>query len=542
MIRGESGRVPQPDVAAIKKTARTAFGWSRLRDGQLDAMQSVVAGRDTLVVMPTGAGKSACYQVPALLIDGPTVVVSPLIALQRDQVVDLLEHGAFAANSAQRASTIDEGWEDVAAGDVEFVFLSPEQLAKPEVRERLQDVAPSLLVVDEAHCVAAWGHDFRPDYVRLGHASEQLCHPPVMALTATAAPPVRGEIVRRLGLRDPVEVIRGFDRPNLFLEVVQPRSDVAKRESVVLRAAAEVKPGIVYAATRKDAESYAVALSELGLRAASYHAGMRARARDRVHQRFLDDQIDIVVATTAFGMGIDKPNVRFVILADVPESLDAYYQEIGRAGRDGEPAATVLFYRNEDLGLRKFFSSSSADPVVLQRVAKLVELHGAPVEPPALRAEARLSATRLTTAVNLLEDAGALTVDEAGRITVAEAAPAAAQAAEEAMRRAKEREAVDRSRVELVRGYAETAGCRRQFLLGYFGEAFDPPCGTCDRCASGAVTDSEDDDDLPWRANDRVTHESWGAGVVMRCESDRVTVLFDTVGYKTVRLDAVVAS
>ena len=500
-----------------------------------------MAGRDTLVVMPTGAGKSACYQVPALLIDGPTVVVSPLIALQRDQVVDLLDHGAFAANSSQRASVIDEGWADVAAGDVEFIFLSPEQLAKADVRARLAEVSPSLLVVDEAHCVAAWGHDFRPDYLRLGDVIEQLGHPVVMAMTATASPPVREEIVRRLGLRDPVEVVRGFDRPNLFLEVVQPRSDEVKRDAVVLRAAAEVKPGIVYTATRKDAESYAAALADLGLRAASYHAGMRAATREQVHQKFLDDELDVVVATTAFGMGIDKPNVRFVIHADVPESLDSYYQEIGRAGRDGDDAATVLFYRPEDLGLRKFFTSASADPVVLQRVAKLVELHGGPIDPPALREAAHLSATRLTTAVNLLEDAGALTVDEAGRITLPDDAPAPADAAEEAMQRAKEREAVDRSRVELVRAYAETVGCRRQFLVGYFGETYDPPCNACDRCATGDVGDS-DSDALTWHPNDRVRHESWGDGVVMRCESDRVTVLFETVGYKTIRLDAVVAA
>jgi len=535
---------PQPvvvDVADIEQTAKKAFGWSRLRDGQLDAMQAVLSGRDTVVVMPTGAGKSACYQVPALLIDGPTVVVSPLIALQRDQVVDLLEHGAFAANSAQRASVVDDGWDDVAAGDVEFVFLSPEQLAKPDVRERLRSVAPSLFVVDEAHCVAAWGHDFRPDYLRLGDVIEQLGHPVVIALTATAAPPVREEITRRLGLRDPVEVIRGFDRPNLFLEVVQPRSDEAKRDAVVVRAAAEVKPGIVYTATRKDAESYAAALSDLGLRAACYHAGLRARARDDVHQRFLDGELDVVVATTAFGMGIDKSDVRFVIHADVPESLDAYYQEIGRAGRDGEPAATVLFYRHEDLGLRKFFTSASADPVVLERVAKLVELHDGPIDPPRLRDTAKLSPARLTTALNLLEDAGALTVDERGRIAPVGDAPRPPEAAEAAMRRAKEREAVDRSRVELVRGYAETTGCRRQFLLGYFGEAFDPPCGACDMCASGEV-EHDADVDLAWRANDRVSHESWGDGVVMRCENDRVTVLFDTVGYKTVRLDAVAAS
>src|SRR3954462_1268996 len=360
-----------PSLATLRRTAKSAFGWEALREGQAEAMRAVGAGRDTVVVMPTGAGKSACYQIPAVLIDGPTVVISPLIALQRDQVLDLLAHGAFAANSAQRTSDLEQGWEDVAAGDVEFVFLSPEQLAKPEVVDRLRAVSPSLIAVDEAHCVAAWGHDFRPDYLRLGPVIEQLGHPPVIALTATAAPPVREEIITRLGLRDPAQVIRGFDRPNLHLEVVPCRSDESKRDAVVTRAMGEAKPGIVYAATRKDAESYAAALAEFNISAASYHAGMRAAARERVHRDFLDDKLDVVVATTAFGMGIDKPNVRFVVHADVPESLDAYYQEIGRAGRDGAPAATVLFYRAEDLGLRAFFTSVSADPVVLERVAKL---------------------------------------------------------------------------------------------------------------------------------------------------------------------------
>jgi RecQ family ATP-dependent DNA helicase len=513
-----------------------------LRDGQLDAMRAVSSGRDTVVVMPTGAGKSACYQVPALLLHGPTVVVSPLLALQRDQVVDLLAHGAFAHNSTQRQADLDDGWEAVEAGDVEFVFLAPEQLAKPDVVERLRGVAPSLFVVDEAHCVAAWGHDFRPDYLRLDTVIEQLGHPPVIALTATAAPPVREEIVARLGLRDPVLVVRGFNRPNLSLEVEQPRSDEAKREAVVLRTAGEVKPGIVYTATRKDAERYAEALAELGLRAAGYHAGMRAADRNQVHQDFLDDRLDVVVATTAFGMGIDKPNVRFVLHADVPESLDAFYQEIGRAGRDGDPATTVLFYRPEDLGLRKFFTSASADPVVLQRVATLVQLHDGPIGLTELRAAAQLPATRLTSAVNLLEDTGALVVDDRGRVDLADGAPPPAEAAERAAQRADEREDIERSRVEMVRGYAETLGCRREFLLGYFGEEFSPPCDACDRCAAGLPEDGGSGGDRAWRVNDRVEHDTWGAGVVMRCEPDRVTVLFETAGYRTLKLDAVDAA
>ncbi|HMC69126.1 MAG TPA: helicase-related protein, partial [Mycobacteriales bacterium] len=282
----------------------------------------------------------------------------------------------------------------------------------------------------------------------------------------------------------------------------------------------------------------AAALTELGLRAYCYHAGMRAGDRNDVHSMFLDDALDVVVATTAFGMGIDKPNVRFVLHADVPESLDAYYQEIGRAGRDGQPATAALFYRQEDLGLRKFFSSGSADEVVLQRIVKLVSLHDGPIAPQELRKAAHVSATRLTAAVNLLEEAGVLTAAE-GLLTLAEDAPNAPAAAQAATQVADARQRVETSRVEMVRGYAETAGCRRQFLLAYFGEVMEQTCGNCDACAAGAT---ETLSGTAWRVNDRVEHDNWGPGVVMRCEPDRVTVLFEQVGYKTLKLDAVHAA
>jgi ATP-dependent DNA helicase RecQ len=538
----------------IREFAREVLGFESFRPGQESAMQAVVSGRDTLAVLPSGAGKTAIYQVASQLLDGPVVVVSPLIALQRDQVERLDDLGEDLGAAAQLNSTLSAGdhrdvLESVGNGSVRFVFLAPEQLTKPEVVDAIAEAKPALFVVDEAHCVSAWGHDFRPDYLRLGGVIEQLGHPTVLALTATAAPPVRAEIVEKLEMRDAKVVVAGFDRPEIRLEV-QPEPDGnGKQRAVLDHVLAEIGdgrgPGIVYSATRKGTEEIAEELTGRGLRARAYHAGLNKGDREDTQRAWMDDELDVVVATTAFGMGIDKPGTRFVIHAEPADSLDSYYQEIGRAGRDGQPALALLVYRQEDLGLRRFFAAGIPPEEELQQVAGLVQAAAAAgikdgVDVKALRQETGRGATPLVRDLNLLEQVEAVVLDEDGAAHPAPDAPPPSEAAGAARELAEQHERMDQSRVEMMRGYAETLDCRRQFLLGYFGEQLDEPCGNCDTCESGtAYQDDGPAEDSPFAVGTPVRHSEWGAGAVMRLEDDRLVVLFDEVGYKTLGLAAV---
>ncbi|MEV4807185.1 RecQ family ATP-dependent DNA helicase [Nonomuraea sp. NPDC049421] len=523
--------------AACERVARQALGLTDLRPGQLGAMSALARGRDVLVVMPTGAGKSAIYQVPALLLPGPTVVVSPLIALQRDQVEALRERDeeAVSLDAGTSAGRRRTAFESLRAGETEFLFCAPEQLAKPDVVRDLAAAKPSLLVVDEAHLISSWGHDFRPDYLRLGQVAEALGRPAIAALTATAAPPVRAEIAERLGLRDPVEIVQGFDRPNISLTVRRMMDDPAA--DIVSAVAAETGPGIVYTAVRKQTTRLSELLGEAGVRAAAYHAGLRRSERDEVHGRFMSGDVDVVVATSAFGMGIDKPDVRFVVHAEVPGSPDAYYQEIGRAGRDGERASATLFYRPENLGLQRYFTGSVPDAEVLARVARAVAEGGA-CDRRALRERADVSARRLTTLLDLLERAGAVRVGTR-RVEPAPGAPAPEEAAELAVELAERRRDVERTRLEMMRRYAETDDCRRRFLLGYFGEQVADACGNCDTCLAGTADRQVEEESGPFAAHARVEHRTWGPGEVIQRGEDRLTVLFDTAGYRELQLDTV---
>ena len=534
--------MPHAVPPAIERVARDVFGFSELRPGQQEAVEAIVAGRDTLAVMSTGYGKSAIYQIAALLIPGPTVVISPLIALQRDQIQDLERQGAGGAagvNSTVPESKRLEAFSRLGDDDLEFIFLSPEQLSNEQVLAELAAAKPSLMVVDEAHCISEWGHDFRPDYLRLGAVAEVLGRPPILALTATAAPPVREEIAARLGMDDPLVLVRGFNRPNIWLGVERFRRERDKKEALIERLHQSEKPGIVYVATRKHAEEVAEDLRESGITAVAYHAGLRAAERETTQQAFMADSIEVIVATTAFGMGVDKANVRFVFHYEISESVDSLYQEVGRSGRDGLPAKGTLFYRTEDLGIRRFFAGGGqVDGDQIRVVAAVVSRSDGPVDPVELGEVANLSQTKLITAVSRLEDVGALQVLPNGFIAETDGNSDMAQAAEEAAGLQVQREEFDRSRTQMIQAYAEHDGCRRHFLLSYFGEDFEPPCGNCDNCDAGAL--AVDNGHEPFAVGSRVAHAKWGGGLVQRYEDDSVVVLFDSVGYKTLGLDLVV--
>jgi ATP-dependent DNA helicase RecQ len=473
---GSINESPAP-VEELELALHRRFGLRAFRPGQREAALAVLEGRDLVAVMPTGAGKSLCFQLPALLLEGTTVVVSPLIALMKDQVDGLRARGIAAAAlhsglAAHERSAIES---DLAAGRLSLVYVAPERLGSSAFRESLRRARPVRLVVDEAHCISQWGHDFRPDYRRLAAFRAEL-DVPAAAFTATATPDVRADIATQLGLRQPVELVTGFERPNLTLAVETCRSRDEKGAALGRLVAEVGSPGIVYAATRKGVELWADFLAGQGLRTGRYHAGLSDEERSRVQEDFLAGRIDVITATNAFGMGVDKADIRFVAHIELPGSVEAYYQEVGRAGRDGRPSRCTLLFSPADVRTQEFFmAGANPSPHVLRSAWRLMGENVADEEIVERLGHDASSSMSATTAVRLLrrvaEAAGVS--PGTGRIPL-----------DDGVRELKARR--DRERLDTMVRYAFSRGCRTRFIYDYFaggargGAA--PRCGTCDVC------------------------------------------------------------
>jgi ATP-dependent DNA helicase RecQ len=473
------------------------FGFDRFRPGQEDAVAAAVAGHDVLVVMPTGAGKSLCYQLPALVREDLTIVVSPLVSLMQDQVEALERRAPGAAaviNSQQDASANAEVMARARAGSLKLLYVAPERFSSPGFLEAIREVPIGLFVVDEAHCVSQWGHDFRPDYFRLADAARWLGAKALIASTATATPQVARDIVARLGLKEPALVTTGFDRPNLSFAVV-PCATTADKHARIAAALGEegARPAIVYAGTRKSCESLAERLGvELGIEVLAYHAGLGRNERTAAQRRFMAGEVEVVVATNAFGMGVDKADVRTVAHEVVPPSIEAYYQEAGRAGRDGAPARALLFAEKRDKSLHVFFiQRAEVSDALLDQVAQ--RLLSASVDNRFDVAVSYLDeeAERVRAIVGHLARAGVIQPAPSPMDRVRGRLVGAFDGASRALARTSAAEG-QRARWKQYRAawaFVEQGGCRRATILKHFGDpaAPAPQVACCDVCDPSLV-------------------------------------------------------
>jgi len=498
--------MPQLDDAT--DALRKHFGFDDFREGQREVISTILSGKDAVVVMPTGSGKSLCYQLPAMMMSGSTLVVSPLIALMKDQVDALLSRGLPATfiNSAipdaEQRSRIDA----LRQGRFKLVYVAPERFRSPRFNAALRSINISLFAVDEAHCVSTWGHDFRPDYLRLKNVIESLGNTRTLALTATATPYVRTDIIQQLGLKSPQTFVSGFDRPNLSIEVIHTQRERDKISRIRKLAKAIDGSGIIYASTRKAVEQVGLNLIDLGLSVAMYHAGLKDAERIRAQESFMTGRKQMIVATNAFGMGIDKPDIRFVVHYQMPGSIEAYYQEIGRAGRDGLPSTCLLLFNYADKNTHDFFIDGSYPGMSVVREVydalvstgrKHIELSSHEI---AKRTDEK-NEMAINSALYLLERAGHIERTVVGpgqsaelrrhRTIVLLDDPPVTQLRVNFSDVARRGDLERRKLREMIE-FCYTENCFRGYILDYFGDRkHERHCGTCGNCGHSSLTRSQ---------------------------------------------------